>query len=187
MRVSTGIVDSFSVEPRENPPCIGTNRAAFRLQVRPEDYDAFFNSPVGYRAQYCITVEQGQRCNRQLIDALTPKCLVFAKGKEPADFPESLVAASLAGNDAKVWIEEKALAGLEGTHIQYAPWLAKAAAVSTGSFAEMAERSKAEAGILAPFGTHLELKGAWIWRDGTDCPDPKKQSRGDEIHNYGFS
>ena len=76
MRVSTGIVDSFSVEPRENPPCIGTNRAVFRLQVRPEDYDAFFNSPVGYRAQYCITVEQGQRCNRQLIDALTPKCLI---------------------------------------------------------------------------------------------------------------
>src|SRR4051812_29415330 len=82
MRISMGIIESFGVEPRKNPPCVGTHRAVFRLKVRPLDYDAFFNSPVGYRAQYCIAVEQGQRCNRQLIDALTPKCLVFAKGKE---------------------------------------------------------------------------------------------------------
>jgi len=187
MRVSNCAVESFGIEPRDKLPCVGTHRAVFRLQIHPPDCDAFFNSPVGYRAQYCIAVEQGELCNRQIIDALTPKCLAFGNGKWPSHFPEHLVAASLAGHDAKIWIEEKALAGLEGAHIQFAPWLAKAAAVSTGSSADMAARSKAEAGILAPVGTHLELKGAWIWRDGTECRDPQKASRGKDIHDYGFS
>jgi hypothetical protein len=144
LRIAAADIECFSVELRSKLPCVGTNRAVFRLQVRPSDYDAFFNSPVGYRAQYCIAVGQGERCNRRLIDALTPKCLTFAKERVPPYFPEQLVAASLAGKDAKIWIEETDLMTLEGAHIQYAPWLAKAAAATTGSVAELAERSKAE-------------------------------------------
>lgn len=186
-RVADGAVICFAVEPRQNAPCLGAHRAVFRLRVAQAAYDAFFNSPVGYRAQYCVAVEQGEQCNRELIAVLTPKCLAFAEGKAPSHFPEQLIAASLAGQHAKIWIDETDLNGLEGTHITFQPWMAKAAAVAEGTLADMAARSKAESGILAPVGTQLELKGAWIMPDGSECYDPAKEGRSREIHDYGFS
>jgi len=159
----------------------------FRVRVPESVYDAFFNSPVGYRAQYRLAIEQGERCNRELIDALTPPCLAFADTKAPSHFPARLIAASLAVKDAKVWINEADLAGLEGAHITFKPWLDKAAAAARGTRADKAARSKAETGILAPTGTQLEIKGAWIMPDGAECYDPTKQQRGREIHDYGFS
>jgi hypothetical protein len=185
--LSEGIVDCFGVEPRHNLPCLGAHRAVFRLRVVESVYDAFFNSPVGYRAQYRLAIEYGARCNRELIDALTAQCLAFADTKAPPHFPPKLISASLAGREAKVWINEVDLVGLEGAHITFQPWLDKAAAAARGTWADMAARSKAEMGVLAPTGTHVEIKGAWIMPDGVECYDPAKQQRGREIHEYGFS
>jgi hypothetical protein len=131
--VCEGSVVCFAVEPRQNPPCFGAHRATFRLRVAESVYDAFFNSPVGYRAQYRLAIERGERCNRELINALTPRCLAFADTKAPSHFPPRLIAASLAGKDAKVWITEADLAGLEGAHITFQPWLDKAAAAARGT------------------------------------------------------
>jgi hypothetical protein len=186
-RIRTCSVENFKVEPRRNPPCLGIHRAFFRLKTTFSDYDAFFNSLVGYRAQYAISQDQGRRGNRQVIVALAPKCLDFAKGKEPSHFPRELIVASLASDTAKIWIEEGVLRDMDGAHIKYDPWLAKAAANSIGSVADMAARSKAEAGVLAPVGEYLELKGAWVASDGTECFDSTKEQRDDEIHDYGFS
>jgi hypothetical protein len=186
-RVVEGTVVRFAVEPRQNPPCLGAYRAVFRLRVAGPAYDAFFNSPVGYRAQYSVGVEQGEQCNRELIAALTPQCLAFAEGQAPSYFSDRLIAASLGGQAAKIWIDETDLNGLEGTHITFQPWVAKAAAATGGTWADMAARSKAESGILAPVGAHLELKGAWIMPDGSECRDPAKEGRSREIHEYGFS
>ena len=120
-----------------------------------------------------------------MIGALTPKCLEFAKDKD--NFVEHLVIASLAGKRAKIWIEENALEGLEGQQINYAPWVDRANAASAGSIGDMAERSKAKAGVLAPIGEHLEIKGGWVFPDGTECFDPTKERRDKDIHDYGFS
>jgi hypothetical protein len=185
--VGKGVVVSFAVEPRHNPPCEGAHRAVFRLRVAPAAYDAFFNSPVGYRAQYCISVENGERHNRELIDLLTRPCLDFAQRKAPSTFGDRLIRASLAGQQAKIWIDEADLNRLEGAHISFPRWTTKAAAAAEGSWADMAARSKAESGILAPEGTHLEIKGAWILPDGAECRDPTKEHRSREIHDYGFS
>jgi hypothetical protein len=173
--VSEGSVVRFAVEPRQNPPCLGAHRAMFQLRVAESVYDAFFNSPVGYRAQYRLAIERGERCNRELIDGLTRQCLAFADTKAPSHFPPKLIAASLAGKDAKVWINEADLTGLEGAHITFQPWLDKAAAAARGTWTDKAARSKAETGILAPTGVHLEIKGAWIMPDGAECYDPTKQ------------
>lgn len=78
-----------------------------------------------------------------------PQCLAFADTKASSHFPARLVATSLAGKDAKVWINAADLAGLKGAHITFQPGLDKAAAAARGTWADMAARSKAEAGVLA--------------------------------------
>lgn len=50
----------------------GAQRASLRIAMHPDNADAFYNSPVGLRAQYCLG--SGSKCNRELIDALTPAC-----------------------------------------------------------------------------------------------------------------
>ncbi len=185
--VARGTVDDFDIEPRQNPPCLGTFRAFFSIGVHENDYDAFFNSPVGYRAQYCIDSAHGNSANRRLIDALFPACLSYARGREPDHFPSDLVAASLQGADAKIWIKEEDLPEVDEIHIDYAPWVAKARAAASGTIADQASRASAVSGVLAPVGTYLELKGAWVNLKGEECRDPKKAGRAAEIQVYGFT
>jgi hypothetical protein len=186
-QVTRGSIEFVGAEPRKNPPCSQCQRAFFKVHIPKRDYDAFFNSPVGYRAQYCIGVENGETRNREILAALAPTCLALVQGKEPAGFPMALVAASLKGAGAKIWINEADLANLNGIHIEYQPWLAKAAAAACGTFSDQAVRSLAFAGVLAPVGTVLEVKGGWIAPDGIECRDPAKAHRAHEIHDYGFT
>jgi hypothetical protein len=186
-RVKRGSIEFVGAEPRKNAPCLQCQRAFFKLHLPNCDYDAFFNSPVGYRAQYCIGVENGEARNREILAALEPTCLALVQAKEPPGFPACLVAASLQAAGAKIWIREADLDNLNGVHIEYQPWLAKAAAAAGGTLADQAARSSASAGVLAPVGTVLEIKGGWIASDGVECRDSAKVNRSNEIHDYGFS
>jgi hypothetical protein len=186
-RVTAGTVDYFNAEPRKIPPGLGCSRGVFRIRVRQCDYDALFNSPVGYRAQYCVSVEHGSSQNRRLVEALAPLCLAFAAGQESEDFPMTLVAASLAGTDAKLWINDADVPNLDQIHIDYPPWVAKAQAAATGTPADQAARGNATSGVLAPVSTHIELKGAWITPTGEEWRDPAKARRSEEIRDYGYT
>lgn len=186
-RIAAGTVDSFKADPRRNPPCLGCSRAFFRIRVRECDYDAFFNSPVGYRAQYCIALEHGQKQNRRLIEAVTPRCLEFQRQYKLGEFPEAMVLASLRGSDAKVWINDADLPDVDEVHIDYPPWVVKARAAASGTLADQAARASAASGVLAPEGTHIEVKGAWITPNGEECRDPSKAHRAQEIRDYGYA
>ncbi len=95
--------------------------------------------------------------------------------------------ASLRGSDAKVWINDADLPIVKEMHIDYRPWVAKALASRSGTLADQAARAIAEEGVLAPVGTHLEIKGAWIMPNGHECRDPRKANRGQEIRDYGHT
>ena|SRR3989344_5117326 len=56
-QIVRGTVDSFKVKPRRNPPCEGCSRAFFRLLIGACVYDAFFNSPVGYRGRTQVSLK----------------------------------------------------------------------------------------------------------------------------------
>lgn len=184
-RVVAGTVEFVAEEPRNNQPCLGCRRAFFRVHLPKCAYDAFFNAPVGYRAQYAIGAENGERRNRELLKALEPAC-IEAMSRHP-ERDESLLVASLHAANAKLWIQESDLQGLDGVHIEYPPWLAKLAADSVGTTAERAARAAASAGVLAPIGTVIEIKGGWISSGGEECRDPAKANRSAEIHDYGYS
>ena len=181
-RIVHGNVDYFTAEPWQT-----YTRAFFRICVNEPDYDAFFNSPNGYRAQYCFSAENGEKQNRKLIDAVTPMCLEFYKGHAQREFPTEKVLASLRGVDAKAWITESDIPDVDEIHINYGPWVAKAKAATKGSVADQAARAGASVGILAPVGTHIEIKGGWLTLQGNEWRDPKKTFRAQEIRDYGFT
>lgn len=186
-RVVRGTTDFFATEPRGNAPCLGCSRAFLRVRVDELTYDAFFNSPIGYRAQYCLSTENGEEQNRRLIAAITPMCLSYSEGKEQNDFLTDKILASLRGIDAKAWIKDSDLPDVNEVHIDYGPWVAKATVVSRGTPTDKAARAKAAVGVLAPVGTHIEIKGAWLTPDGRECRDPSKALRAQEIHDYGYT
>ncbi len=157
----------------ENDRLKGFHRASFLLQVSTDVYDAFFNSPVGYRAQYAVSVGTGEAANRAMLSRLEPKLLEFANVKNLV--PKTRVQASLRAVDAKVWIYEsevEAQLGREDAEIIYTPWQ---------------QASINGVGLLAPVGTKLEVKGGWIDDRGEEHRDPFKASRSEEIHSVGFT
>ncbi len=151
----------------------GTNRAAFLLEVRESTYDAFFNSPVGYRAQYALGVETGLAGNRDLIDALDPKLMGSAWAQDAPN--HSSISISLRGTDAKIWIDESEIVtqmGRDAVDIIYPRWR---------------EHSEDGAGLLAPLGTRIVVLGAWLDKDDNERRDPLKANRALDIHLRGYT
>jgi len=178
--VTAGLVDCFEIETRKNSEY---RRAFFRLHVREVVYDAFLNSPVGYRAQFCRGIENGLKQNRRLIEAVTPVCLKSISERNQEE--REMVLASLSGTDAKVWINDKDWPDIDEIHIIHEPWIAKAKNANKGTTAEQVARTNAAIGVLAPVNTHLEVKGAWLTRDNREWRDPDKARRAEEIRDYG--
>jgi hypothetical protein len=177
-----GSIECCRFEPHKNYEYC---RAFFKVRVGKTAYDAFFNSPVGYRAQYCLGIENGLKQNRRLIEALTALCLRAIKETEDTAYLEKKLLRSLLGIDAKVWINDEDWPVLDEIHINYMPWVSKAKNAREGTMAERRARTSAEIGVLAPENTHIEIKGGWLTSDNHEWRDPDKAQRAQEIHDYG--
>ena len=152
---------------------LGCNRASFLLRVSEVAYDAFFNSPAGYRGQFARSTDTGEKANRALLSALE-QLLLANPGPEQASLGP-LVVRSLRAGDAKCWIFEQEVEQHMGgivPEIVYAPWQ---------------RASEDGAGLRAPLGAHLEGKGGWLDPQGVERRDAFKSSRSGEIHDVGYS
>lgn len=166
-------VIEFVWEPFTGVLLTGCHRASFLLQVPQECYDAFFNSPAGYRGQYASSAQEGEAANRLLLTTLEPKLLSAAAAK--GNVAQTDVCASIRAPQAKLWIYEQeveAQLGADSPEILYDPW---------------AENSETGVGLLAPSGTQLEVKGGWLDREGRERLNPAKVNRSKEIHETGYS
>lgn len=171
--VADAAITEFAWELFGETALRGCSRASFLLRVEPTTYDAFFNSPVGYRAQFAISVFEGEKANRYLLTLLESKLLAFASARKTVS--ESFVAASLHGAEAKLWIYEREVEtqmGRENGEIEYLPW---------------STESEDGAGLLAPVGTMIEVKGAWLDSRGQVRHNLAKAHRSNEIHRTGYS
>jgi len=86
-----------------------------------------------------------------------------------------LIIASLRAVQAKLWIYEREVElqlGAQDPAVMYEPWISN---------------SEDGAGLLAPIGERLEVKGGWLDAAGIECLDPAKITRSSEIHQVGFS
>ena len=166
-------VQPFWWEPFRSPRLKGCSRASFPLKVVPAVYDAFFNSPKGYRAQYALSPSAGEAANRALLNALEP--LLMCAAAEQNEVEPLLVRASLRAVDAKVWIIESEVDDQlsdPSPALAYEPW----------EFNSLDGQ-----GLRAPVGTLLEVKGGWFDSYGNENRDPLKAGRSSQIHRTGFS
>lgn len=186
--VATSDVLNYEAEPFKDSRLKGCTRASFLLSVANHVYDGFFNSPIGYRAQYCLGRDKGDLANRQVIDALKPKLLAFAESAPTAALGLKQIRASLDSPDAKIWIDENEPISPPSNDFQieidYGPWVERAKRAD--AFQED-EFIGAIRGVLAPFGTRLEVKGGWLDDRGLERNDPGKSQRSEEIAVNGFS
>lgn len=171
--LSAATVTSFTWELFRKEALRGCNRACFLIEATPEAYDAFFNSPVGLRAQYALSPMHGEAANRRLLASFESRLLSF---KRDSALPVAeAIHWSLCAPEAKIWIHEKEVElqlGGEEPEILYPPW---------------AQCSESGVGLLAPCGRKLEVMGGWLSQSGLVVPNPEKATRSRDIHNCGFT
>jgi hypothetical protein len=184
--ISTNKIRAYQTEPFKNERLKGCDRASFLLSVDPIAYDAFFNSPSGYRAQFCHGPGSGEAANRQIINRLRTSLMEFARDKVDSKFDLDCVAASLDGKQAKIWILEdgRTQPGLAlKVEIEYDAWVERANSFDQCQSDDLAGSWR---GVLAPIGSELEVKGGWL-KNGKEVIDPVKEVRSEQIRLNGYA
>jgi hypothetical protein len=146
--------------------------------VTAEAFDAFFNSPGGYRAQYLIDPDNGQAGNNRLLRLLEPK-LTNAVVQECGEsrLTRELLKKTFLANSAKIWPNEDELNPTEATiDLAVERW-------QQGCDWVMPK----DAGLWAPEGSSLNVFGAFIDPYGNEIVSRKKILRRFDIHECGFS
>lgn len=166
-------LEQFCWEPFSGSRLKGCGRADFLLRIPEHHYDSFFNSPNGHRGQYAISPVVGEDANRLLVEQLMGNIITQARQKFGID--EELAVHSVSGEGAKVWIYESEV---ESHYYDDTPEI---------DFKRWQKNSGTGAGLRAPQGTRLELKGAWFDTNNTVRVDPYKENRSEEIYMTGFS
>ena len=160
-------------EPAKAPELAGCHRASYDLTVPPDIYDAFFNANAGYRAQYALNESTGTAANRYLLDLLHPRLVSQEPKHESAS--ANLIAASLRGAQAKVWIVESEVEDQLGNPLRSINW-------ATWEFNE-----PNGPGLRAPRSNRLEVKGGWVDHQGQEVIWRPKLRRANNIYRTGDS
>jgi len=177
--VATGEILTFKWEPFKTERWLrGCNRASFVLKVPTRIYDAFFNSPKGYRGQYAHSVERGLAANQSLLTMLEGKLLAHEQVVQAVAVGEvavEQVKGSLRAVDAKPWIVEDEATmrhvNEPGNEILYQVWAL----------------ARIDKGQRAPQGTLLDIKGGWLDAAGHEQRDDWKAYRSEDIHCTGWT
>jgi hypothetical protein len=164
-------VETSIWEKGTDPELLRCGRAAYKLRVPCHVYDAFFNSPAGYRAEYAISPNQGEKSNALLLGILMNKLLAAAPSCPIAQG----VKVSLTGVQAKAWIDKEEVEDHlfdDTPEIIFPRWL---------------HGCEGTAGVRAPVGTQLVIYGGWVDEGGREKINPKKTRRSQDIYECGFS
>lgn len=154
-------------------------RPEFGFQVSRNTFDAFFNSPVGLRAQYLHDATDGQAATRKAIDRISERLVdALRPGSGPHDMDCAAVRVSLAAPSAKIWVDEVHAAALStGRDLEICTWMASA----------ILGVEKAHRGLLAPEGDLIQVKGAFLTELDEERIPSDKVGRALEIHCCGYS
>lgn len=205
----------FGVDGRGND--FGEPRAIVQFQVEPGVYDWFFNARTGYRAQYWKAPEDGQRFNNACVSALVEtlpgnpqetaivrriEVVIDGDSREEHDTGQSdispeLFFRSLNSGESKLWICERRMGkdGHDPEHIGLPTLVASARgpklAVPRWQFAQNPKTGEIGEGLRAPYplAEHawLDLKGAFLKRDGTADQQKNQELRASAIYNTGWT
>jgi hypothetical protein len=149
------------------------------MTVSRDAFDAFFNSPGGYRAKFLESAESGQAANGTLLRLLEPSLSSAVLHDVGTDrlASDSIRSAFLA-NSAKIWPDESELDFVEATDD-----------LAIGKWRIGCESVNAPSGVSlwAPEGTELLAIGAFIDPFGNEVVARRKVLRRFELHDCGFT
>ena len=176
---------SESVEFIQVESCRGRDDAlmtciqpVFSLSISREAFDAFYNSPAGYRAQYLLSPNAGLVANLELVNRLEERLLKAAAQACIPELQAINLRRSLSATSCKVWVHEDDFPFQSlTTDLAVATWTAAAAA----------GEEKAKWALCAPLGSRIQVKGALLDPTGNEVVPWKKILRRCEIHHFGFS
>jgi hypothetical protein len=154
-------------------------RPVVSLGISPTAFDAFFNSPGGYRAQFLASPETSQAANGTLLRVLEPRlsAAVIADCGTSRLSAESIRRAFLA-NSAKIWPTEEELNFVDATlDLDIDKWRSGCESVN----------APAGVGLWAPVGTALVAMGAFIDPSGNEVVANRNILRRFELHDCGFA
>jgi hypothetical protein len=143
-------------EPSTDYP--GCFRIVAKIAITSLLFDQLFNGRSGYRAQYYLSVVDGRRYNRAIVDGLTP-AIQQAHGRLPSfEAQWSDVEQSLRGASSKIWMPK------DEEVLKAAP-----AALRPPRWAEFWRNSESAWGLRVPLppDPQIDLKGSFI-RPGSD-------------------
>lgn len=183
--IVTELLDSTQIEKirRQNAPDSQPGyRCTVVLEADPKMLDTFFNSASGYRAQYLLDPEQGNRANRYLLDRALPKILRALNGRR-AD--PKFVEDSLSHSWAKVWIHQ-------GLWLRRARREQRVILVPTWqqefTSQDKKRRTLSRWGALAPDNeSRMLLKGGYILSSKELRVGKPLSKRACELHDLGFT
>ncbi len=164
-----------------------TDHSAFRLivhlRVKPQSLDEFFNSPVGYRAQYLVSCKLGEEANRFVINELLSK--VLEERKQGKRLKQDFIRNSLKDPACKVWPHQGQWlrqAKREDRVLLVPRWQAECVS------GDKARQKLARWGSLAPaHETRLPLKGGFIGSTSRVEINKSLTNRSRELHELGFT
>jgi hypothetical protein len=167
----------YDVEPGNTPATSGCCRPVFILTIPRQTFDAFFNGPQGYRAQYLASPELGQAQNSHLLRTLEERLLSIAESRMTRlRMALDAVRNSLAANSAKVWIPlDDFFSTTPKEDLDIDSWRAA-----------IQKHNKAIWGLSAPEASRLEIKGAFLDSHGSEVVPADKIRRRFDIHEFGF-
>ena len=81
----------------------GYYRTVVQIPLSEATFDQFFNGRSGYRAQFCLSPEEGVLYNREAVDRLIPLIEDAYRQRPLPDASLALVTNSLQRPHAKLW------------------------------------------------------------------------------------
>jgi hypothetical protein len=189
-------ITKFCVQNKpSNPMLKNCSRPEFQFRVNSKTFDLFYNSPWGYRGQYCMGKENGLSKNNYLISLILDSLIGHANSNPTPKLGTAEIERSLRMSTAKVWIAEDGQVDPKDLTLReellHTVWLRNArkarSALDSNKTPDPEESQNAITGVRAPEGTLLDVKGAWVNIHGEERVVNYKQYRAEHIANYGFS
>jgi hypothetical protein len=174
---------SVDLEQASDAAHSGFQRVNAQIPVSADLFDAFFNGQSGYRAQYAISVAEGERFNRSAIDLLAP-ILVPLEDRYFGDFDRDFCARSIGSLHTKLWFPKSISDPIREGYLATLP-----EEISVSRWRRWWEhRSPPRKGLLAPNfeepavllnGTFIRPVDGAIW--------DQKPGRSVELHERGWT
>ena len=161
------------------------SRPIFCVQVTSQLFDAFFNSPVGYRGAFYSSPFSGLEANYLLMEQLLPQMVRWADANIPGH-DSSFSIASLAAHSAKAWLAERSLELCDQCEGEWTHPQDSAAEILNGRW-ERTDSANARKGRKAPLHSKIRLFGAFLSGYGDEFVPARKCRREFDISESGWA